>query len=272
MKTSPRGAFAIAAHEGIVPAAYLDSVGVRTFGIGHTASAGYPDPATISMEMPEDLGPNMALAIQTFLADLAIFERRVLAATEGVELEQHQFDALVSFDFNTGGIHRARLTQRINAGNFAPDLIKTGFMGWTKAGGKVREYLKRRRTEEAAMFNLGEYPAAASVPVWSVTPSGRPDFSFPGLIDRIGYERFAALLAQKQGQDAQEADPAPEPAKTKEPPTGHVAAPAVGAGLAAVAASYNLDSPIVLLGCLVVLLVSAFVAWRVMRKRKKDSS
>lgn len=34
-----------------------------------------------------------------------------------VRLEQHEFDALVSFDFNTGGIYRANLTKQLNTGN-----------------------------------------------------------------------------------------------------------------------------------------------------------
>jgi len=48
--------------------------------------------------------------------DLNTYERRVNAAIK-VSLKRHQFDALVSFDFNTGGIFKARLTQRINAGD-----------------------------------------------------------------------------------------------------------------------------------------------------------
>ena len=44
MKTSDAGLFALALHEGIVPAPYRDSVGVWTYGIGHTLGAGYPDP------------------------------------------------------------------------------------------------------------------------------------------------------------------------------------------------------------------------------------
>ena len=40
MKTSDAGLFALALHEGIVPAPYKDSVGVLTYGIGHTLGAG----------------------------------------------------------------------------------------------------------------------------------------------------------------------------------------------------------------------------------------
>ena len=40
MKTSDAGIFALALHEGIVPGPYRDSVGVWTYGIGHTLGAG----------------------------------------------------------------------------------------------------------------------------------------------------------------------------------------------------------------------------------------
>jgi lysozyme len=40
MTISAPGLIEIAEHEGIVPAPYLDSAGVRTWGIGHTAAAG----------------------------------------------------------------------------------------------------------------------------------------------------------------------------------------------------------------------------------------
>ena len=44
MKMTDRGLLALARHEGIVPAPYLDVARVWTFGVGHTAAAGAPDP------------------------------------------------------------------------------------------------------------------------------------------------------------------------------------------------------------------------------------
>ncbi len=44
-KVSDRGLLALVRHEGIVPGPYLDMKQVWTFGIGHTAAAGPPDPA-----------------------------------------------------------------------------------------------------------------------------------------------------------------------------------------------------------------------------------
>ena len=45
MQMTERGLLALAGHEGVVPAPYRDSTGTWTFGIGHTAAAGPPDPA-----------------------------------------------------------------------------------------------------------------------------------------------------------------------------------------------------------------------------------
>src|SRR5690554_8022217 len=105
MKVSDRGLAFIAGHEGVVPYPYRDSVGVWTFGIGHTASAGAPNPAGMTRGVERPLEEVFA----TFRRDIAKFEARVNAAVK-VPLAQHEFDALVSFDFNTGGIHRAKLT------------------------------------------------------------------------------------------------------------------------------------------------------------------
>ena len=44
MHMTDRGLLALARHEGIVPAPYLDVKRVWTFGVGHTAAAGAPDP------------------------------------------------------------------------------------------------------------------------------------------------------------------------------------------------------------------------------------
>ena len=52
MQMTDRGLLALVRHEGIVPGPYLDVKQVWTFGIGHTAAAGPPDPATMPRGMP----------------------------------------------------------------------------------------------------------------------------------------------------------------------------------------------------------------------------
>ena len=167
MKVSDRGIFALALHEGIVPAPYLDSVNVWTFGVGHTASAGAPDPASMPRGNPEDLDAVLPQVFEVFRRDLAKFEKRVGDAVR-VPMKQHEFDALVSFDFNTGGIHRAQLTKHLNAGDKAA--AARGFMGWLRP-----PEIRGRREGEMRLFRDGVYPGG-HVSVFGVTAGSRPDF------------------------------------------------------------------------------------------------
>ena len=164
MKISKRGLLEIAEHEGIVPGPYLDSRGVWTWGIGHTAAAGDPDPEKMARGMPDDIDTAIIGALRQFDRDLEDYERRVNRAIK-VPLAQHQFDALVSFDFNTGGIFKARLTRRINASD--PGAADS-FMGWLKP-----PEIRRRRTDEMHLFQTGDYRANGdAIKVWRVEGNG----------------------------------------------------------------------------------------------------
>lgn len=164
MKISPKGVLEIAEHEGIVPAPYKDSEGVWTVGIGHTAAAGGPDPARLPRGMPPDLDGAILEYLRLFDADLDKYEARVNEAVAR-PLKQHQFDALVSFDLNTGGIFRAKLTEAINRGDMSGD----GFMGWLKPKSIVR-----RRRDEQALFLTGRYEANGdSIAIWRVGEDGQ---------------------------------------------------------------------------------------------------
>jgi lysozyme len=165
MKVSDKGLLEIAEHEGIVPAPYRDSVGVLTYGIGHTKNAGGIDPATIGLEMPADIEAAIDHALEVFRADVKSYEARVDVAIK-IPLEQHEFDALVSFDFNTGGIHRAKLTKRINAGD--PDAADS-FMGWLRP-----PEIRKRRTAEMDLFATGDYDANGDkIPIWKTDGNGK---------------------------------------------------------------------------------------------------
>jgi lysozyme len=164
MTISSRGLIEIAEHEGIVPAPYLDSAGVWTWGIGHTAAAGDPDPAMMHRAMPQDIDAAVMAAIDQFAIDVKGYVARVNDAIR-LPLVQHQFDALVSFDFNTGGIYRARLTAAINANE--PDAARH-FMGWLRP-----PEIRKRRTAEMALFRTGDYAANGDeVPIWRTDGKG----------------------------------------------------------------------------------------------------
>lgn len=165
MKLSDRGLLEIAEHEGIVPAPYRDSVGVWTFGVGHTAAAGGVAPETMTRGMPDNIDLAIDEALRLFRHDVLKYERRVNDAIT-VSLSQYQFDALVSFDFNTGGIHRAKLTRAINSGD--PDAARH-FMGWLRP-----PEIRKRRTAEMRLFQTGDYDGnGSSIPIWKVDDTGR---------------------------------------------------------------------------------------------------
>ncbi|MCW3780345.1 lysozyme [Defluviimonas salinarum] len=208
MHMTDRGLLALVRHEGIVPGLYFDVKQVWTFGIGHTAAAGGPDPATMPRGMPADLDAGIREAFRVFRTDLARYEAAVLRAVK-VPLEPHEFDALVSFHYNTGGIAKAALTRHLNAGDRAA--AAAAFMGWLKPVA-----IRQRREAERDLFATGHYPAG-TIPVWSVDRNGRVDFSKP--IRRLTEGEALALL-----RPASVPIPRPSvPAVTPEPAIGWLA-------------------------------------------------
>ena len=170
MHMTDRGLLALVRHEGIVPGPYLDVKTVWTFGIGHTAAAGPPDPAQMARGMPADLDAGIREAFRLSRADLAAYDAEVRRAVK-VPLEPHEFDALVSFHYNTGAIARATLTKALNAGNRVAAV--DAFLNWRRPASIIP-----RREAERDLFRNGRYPGG-TIPVWAVDRGGRVDFSRP---------------------------------------------------------------------------------------------
>ena len=183
MRMTDEGLVALIRHEGIVPAPYLDAAGVWTFGIGHTAAAGAPDPEAMPRGMPVEMDAAIAEAFRVFRRDVARYEREVRRALD-VPVEPHQFDALVSFHYNTGAIARASLTRALNAGDVEGSADR--FMNWTRP-----EAIIPRREAERDLFRHGVYPREP-IPVWRADAGGRVDFSQP--VRRLSAEEALALL------------------------------------------------------------------------------
>ena len=160
MKVSRQGIIEIASHEAIVDMPYRDSKGIWTIGIGHTASAGPPDPS----QMPRGRRMPLSEIFGIFTADLATFEKRVNKAVK-VPVAQHEFDALTSFDFNTGGIDRATLVRHLNSGDRAK--AATAFMNWSKPPEIIE-----RRTKEMELFRSGHYSSSGKVNVYPADNNG----------------------------------------------------------------------------------------------------
>ena len=85
--------------------------------------------------------------------DLELYAADVARALGDAPASQQQFDALVSFHYNTGAIARATLTKRHCAGDFAG--AANEFSRWNRAGGRVLRGLTRRRDAEAALYRRG---------------------------------------------------------------------------------------------------------------------
>ncbi len=86
-------------------------------------------------------------------ADLVRYAEGVSRAIGDAPTSQAQFDALVSFHYNTGAISKATLTRKHVVGDFAGAARE--FDRWVYAGGKVMKGLVRRRAAEAALYRKG---------------------------------------------------------------------------------------------------------------------
>ena len=145
MITSPNGRAFIEAWEGAALKAYDDGTGVWTIGYGHTTAAGLP-------RVYEGMTITVAEADSILSADLASVEADVnhhVTAT----INQNEFDALISFDFNTGGLDRSSLLRDINLGHM--DRVKYDLSLWDMGGGKVMPGLAKRRSAEYILFTTG---------------------------------------------------------------------------------------------------------------------
>lgn len=83
-------------------------------------------------------------------ADVARHATEVREAIGDAPTTQGQFDALVSFHYNTGAIARATLTRRHVAGDH--EAAAREFTKWKHAGGRVLKGLVRRRRAEVALY------------------------------------------------------------------------------------------------------------------------
>lgn len=142
MRTSQAGIDLIKKYEGLRLTAYYCPAGKLTIGYGHTSAAGNPI-VSKGMAITED-------EAETILRnDLLTVEAEVERLVKNPIL-QNQFDALVSFQYNTGALGRSTLLKRVNDGNFAA--VPAEFMKWINGDGRPLPGLIRRRREEAKLW------------------------------------------------------------------------------------------------------------------------
>jgi lysozyme len=87
------------------------------------------------------------------LNDLAGAEKQVSRAVEGIATTQKQFDALVSFQYNTGALLSSTLLRKHKAGDYAG--AANEFYRWVHANHRVLPGLVKRREAEAALHREG---------------------------------------------------------------------------------------------------------------------
>lgn len=153
MKLGPQGEKLIKEGEGLVLYTYDDAnpgkpflrgkpKGELTIGYGHTSAAGAP-------KVVPGMKITKAEAEAIFKRDI---QKYVASVNELVtrEVTQNQFDALVSFQYNTGALATSTLLKRVNAGQF--DQVPAEFMKWVNDNGRMLPGLVNRRRAEVALW------------------------------------------------------------------------------------------------------------------------
>lgn len=138
-----RGIDLVKHFEAFYPKAYQDEVGIWTIGWGHTGLHHNDGTVHRGRTITEEEGEAL------LKYDMNVFERRVDRLID-VDLTDDQYAALVSFDFNTGGLEGSTLRKLLNTGDY--DGAAKQFMRWDKAGGRRLKGLTRRRISEKRLF------------------------------------------------------------------------------------------------------------------------
>ena len=141
MKTSQNGIDLIKGFESFQALAYKCPAGVLTVGYGTTKGV-YPG-QTVTKQQAEQL-----------LADhLVMDENRLNVLNATLQLNQNEWDALMSFIYNVGfpSFSFSGLRKAIERKASFED-IHSEFMKWVRAGGKVLPGLLARRQKEYELF------------------------------------------------------------------------------------------------------------------------
>lgn len=146
MRLGSRGLELIKSFEGFYSKPYLDPIGIPTIGYGATY---YPNKKKVTMKDK----PLTEKEASDLLKEMMVTYENDVKRLVKRELNQNQFDALVSFTYNLGSANlgKSTLLKKVNA-NPCDKTIKDEFLKWNKAGGKVLNGLTRRRNAEAELY------------------------------------------------------------------------------------------------------------------------
>jgi len=180
---TPRVALELVSHEAIVLEAYVDSVGVWTWGVGVTDASGH------LVERYKDNPQSIARCLEIYIWLLRTrYLPDVLKAFNDVLLSEAQLAGALSFHYNTGAIGRASWVKQWKAGRI--DEARASLMEWRKPPEIVG-----RRTKERDLFFDGRWSQDGKALVIPVSkPSYRPSFRGAKRVD-ISAELMIALAA-----------------------------------------------------------------------------
>jgi lysozyme len=141
--------------EGVRPLAYLDVAGLPTIGAGHLLTRDELTSGKIMIDghaykYHDGLSDN--IIDRLLMRDLHIAELAVKTGVR-VDLNQHQYNALVSFAFNVGSnaFKKSTLLKRLNAGDYAA--VPEQMRRWIFSAGQQIKGLKNRREKEIALWS-----------------------------------------------------------------------------------------------------------------------
>ena len=146
ISTSKNGIDLVKSFEGFSSKPYMCPASVCTIGYGTTR---YPNGNKISLSDPHITEQK---ALEYLMFDMKSFERNVDAYCRD-DINQNQFDALVSFCYNVGpnALKASTLLKKVNINPNDPT-IANEFAKWNKGGGKVLKGLISRRKEESQLY------------------------------------------------------------------------------------------------------------------------
>ena len=175
---SKKGELYLIGLEAVVRSPYLDEGNVWTIGIGHTSAAGHVDPRALNKTKRH----SYKWLIGLFKHDIKKYVDRVNKYIDTDKINQEQFDALVSFDYNTGGIATSTATRHINEGK-SNLKIAAALMMWKYAGGKISKGLIARRMKEVKLYTTGNYGKLGLVNEYQTNGAGKLLFSSISKVD-----------------------------------------------------------------------------------------
>lgn len=146
MKISSNGIELIKQFEGLSLVPYLCPANIPTIGWGNTF---YENMKKVTMQ-DGPITRERADSLFNFLVTtnyVNVVNRLVI-----VDINQNQFDALVSFVYNlgSGNFEKSTLLKKVNQSDFISASLE--FEKWNKANGKILKGLTKRRLAEKELF------------------------------------------------------------------------------------------------------------------------